>query len=325
MSHTRTILITGGTSGVGYACAAHLAQQHPEYLIIIAARKNDNSAAESINTKLKQTNVQYLPLDLSSFTNIRTFAKDWETKNYPPIQALLLNAALQWPRKLHKTEDGIESTFGIAHVGNALLFFLLFHHLSHNARIIITSSGTHDPAQKTGLPDAKYDTAEELAHPSGKPSALASGMQRYASAKLANVMFTYALHRRCISLKEKDAGKTLTVVAFDPGLMPGTGLARGAPFPIRWMWNHVVPHALPVVRRLMGPYVLTPQESGGNMAWLAVSPETEGVSGVYFQRREAIKSSVDSYDEKKQEDLWEWTVKTCASNEEERNRFDIAK
>jgi NAD(P)-dependent dehydrogenase (short-subunit alcohol dehydrogenase family) len=310
---------------VGHACAAHLAQQQPEYLIIIAARKNDNSAAESINTKLKQTNVQYLPLDLSSFSNIRTFAKNWETKNYPPIQALLLNAALQWPRTLHKTEDGIESTFGIAHVGNALLFFLLFHHLSNNARIIITSSGTHDPAQKTGLPDAKYDTAEELAHPSGKNTAVASGMQRYASAKLANVMFTYALHRRFISLKEKDLGKTLTAVAFDPGLMPGTGLGREAPFPFRWMWNHVLPRALPVVRRLMGPYVLSPEESGGNMAWLAVSPEAEGLSGVYCQRREAIKSSVDSYDKKKQEELWEWTVKTCASSKEEGDRFDIAK
>ena len=310
---------------MGYACAAHLAKQHPDYLIVIAARKNDNSAAESINTKLRQNNVQYLPLDLSSFTNIRTFAKNWDVKKYPSIQALLLNAALQWPRTLHKTEDGIESTFGIAHVGNVLLFFLLFHHLSKDACIIITSSGTHDPAQKTGLPDANYDTAEELAHPSGKNTAVASGMQRYASAKLANVMFTYALHRRFKSLKEKDSGKTLTVVAFDPGLMPGTGLGREAPPPFRWLWNHVLPRALPVVRRLMGPYVLSPEESGENMAWLAVSPEAEGLSGLYFQRTEAIKSSVDSYDEKKQEDLWEWTVKTCARDDEERNRFNIAK
>jgi hypothetical protein len=138
-------------------------------------------------------------------------------------------------------------------------------------------------------------------------------------------MFTYALHRRFQILKERDAKKAMTVVVFDPGLMPGTGLGRDAPFPIRWAWNHVLPHALPVVRRLMGSYVLTPEESGGNMAWLAVSPEAEGLSGVYFQRRETIKSSKDSYDEKKQEDLWEWTVKTCASDEEERNRFDIAK
>lgn len=48
------------------------------------------------------------------------------------------------------------------------------------------------------------------------------GRQRYASSKLANIMWAYALHRRLETLKAKH----ITVVAFDPGLMPGTGLAR---------------------------------------------------------------------------------------------------
>ena len=58
------------------------------------------------------------------------------------------------------------------------------------------------------------------------------------------------------------------------------------------------------------------------MARLALSKDVEGVSGVYFEGVEQIKSSDASYDEKKQDDLWEWTVKNTATNDEEARKFD---
>jgi NAD(P)-dependent dehydrogenase (short-subunit alcohol dehydrogenase family) len=55
----------------------------------------------------------YLPLDLSSLTKVRSFAADWATKSFAPIQALLLNAGIQYIEKgVRKTGDGIELTFG---------------------------------------------------------------------------------------------------------------------------------------------------------------------------------------------------------------------
>jgi NAD(P)-dependent dehydrogenase (short-subunit alcohol dehydrogenase family) len=227
-----------------------------------------------------------------------------------------LNAALQWPDSLVKTDDGIEATFGIAHVGHALLFYLLFPYLADDARIVITSSGTHDPAKKTGLPDAIYNTAEELAHPTPETEKY-GGRQRYASSKLANVLYTYVLHRKFQSLPQKK----LTVVAFDPGLMPGTGLAREAGPVLRWLWIHLLPRMLPLVRLLVGPHVHTARDSGADLAWLAVSPDVVGTSGKYYEGNKEIKSSKDSYDEKKQDDLWEWTVKNVSISEEERKKF----
>ena len=118
MSFTRSILITGGTSGLGYACALHLARQHPKYLIVVASRADPSSAAESINKTLGQTNAMYLPLDLSNLTKVRSFATDWATKNLAPIQVLLLNAGIQYTENgFRKTDDGIETTFGVNHVG----------------------------------------------------------------------------------------------------------------------------------------------------------------------------------------------------------------
>jgi NAD(P)-dependent dehydrogenase (short-subunit alcohol dehydrogenase family) len=319
MSFTRTVLITGGTSGLGYHCALGIARQHPELLVIIASRNDPTSAAETINKALNQENTIYLQLDLSSLANIRSFAQTWSTKRFPPIQALLLNAGGQYPEagSIRKTEDGIETTFGINHVGHALLFHLLVPYLAEDARIIVTSSGTHDPAQKSGLPDAIYNSAEEIAHPTPE-TVKYSGRQRYATSKLTNVMWTYALHRRFQGIP----GKKMTVVAFDPGLMPGTGLAREAGSFANWLWIHILPKILPLLRMVLTHNVHTPQVSGANLAWVALSPDVKGKSGVYYEGRKTIKSSKDSYDEKKQEDLWEWTVKNISTSEEERKKFD---
>lgn len=324
MSYTHTILITGGTTGLGYQTGLLLARQHPSNLIIIASRTDKTSSALAINNTLSQRNVLFLPLDLSSTTNIRTFAASWasHTPSYPPIRALLLNAALQFPGALHTTPSGIESTFAITHLGHALLFYLLLSHFASTARVIITSSGTHDPAQKTGVPDAVFATAEELARPTALTQGNA-GRQRYSSAKLANVLWTYALHRRLERLAGSAGGKHITVNAFDPGLMPGTGLAREASGIEKFIWTSVLPRIIPLLRLLITPNIHTPEESGASLAWLATGGEVEGKSGMYFEGSRAIESSVDSYREKKQEDLWRWTVDYLAEDEGEKARFEM--
>lgn len=317
MSFTHTVLITGGTSGLGYHCALSIAREHPEYLVVIASRTDPKSAATSINHTLHQKNTVYLPLDLSNLAKVRSFTQDWETKKYPPICMLVLNAGLQFPEGLHKTHDGFEATFAINHIGHSLLFHLLVPYFADKVRVVLTASGTHDPAQNSGFPDAKYDSAEELAHPTGEMATMKDGRQRYATSKLVNIMWTYALHRRLAF----PSGKGITVNAFDPGLMPGTGLAREYSPILRWIWYKVMPRIIPLMRLVMFANIHTADESGASLAWLAMSAEVEGVSGSYYEGRKKIKSSVSSYDEKKQEDLWNWTIKNTATGAEEIAKF----
>lgn len=320
MSFTHTALVTGGTANLGFQCALSIAQQHPEYLVVICSRSDPNSAAASINETTRQKNVIFLPIDLSSLANVRAFADTWKTKRFPTIIALVLNAGLQIPGDVRMTGDGMESTFEINHVGHALLFHLLFPHLADKARITTTSSGTHDPAQKWGLPDAEYVTAEQLAHPTPE-SAKNAGRQRYATSKLVNIMWTYALHRRLSAMPERK----LTVAAFDPGLMPGTNLGREGNSLEQFLWYRVLPRILPLLRLILNPNIHTPQESGANLARLAIGADVEGKSGVYFEGKNIISSSKDSYDESKQEDLWEWTIKATAASEGERRQFELVK
>jgi hypothetical protein len=56
-----------------------------------------------------------------------------------------------------------------------------------------------------------------------------------------------------------------------------------------------------------------------------VGTDVKGVTGVYFEGRKEIPSSVDSYVKEKQEELWEWTLKTIANDEGEREKFEVVK
>ncbi|TLS24509.1 hypothetical protein PpBr36_08751 [Pyricularia pennisetigena] len=308
-----SIIITGGTAGMGFEAAAQMAKECPDHLIVITSRSSNDDAAGAINKSLGQTNTQFLPIDLASPADVRRFARDWiadETR--PPIKALVLNAALQFPNALTLTPDGMEKTFAIAHAGHALLFHLLFPALvPRGARVVLTSSGTHDPAQKSGMPDAVYTTADEVAHPPPQRAAL-PGAAHYTTAKLCNVLWAYALARH---LADAVPERGVTVTAMDPGLMPGTGLAREYSGLARWVWLHVLPRLIGLLRIVLYPNVHTAEESGRNLARLAVGPDVEGVTARYFEGSREIMSSKDSYSEKYQEDLWDWTVNFVAGGD----------
>ncbi|CRL20120.1 Short-chain dehydrogenase/reductase SDR [Penicillium camemberti] len=321
-SYTQSVLITGATSGLGYHCALEIARQHPEYRVIIASRSDPDQAAKEMNTLLHQTNVTGIRLDLSSLETVRNFAAQWESHKYPPIQSLVCNAALQFPGAAEYTVDGYEKTFAISHIGHALLFSLLRPYLADKARVVIVSSGVHYAEQKTGMPKPNYISAEELAHPPAS-IAKATGRLHYCNTKLANVLYMYALHRRFLSINEKN-GKHWTVTAFDPGLMPGTGLARDGSTVEQFLWKRVLPHAFPVLKVLISPNIHTAKDSGASLARLAVGEDVDGVSGRYFEGRREVESSKASFDKGNQEDLWGWTLKTLARNEDEKRNMSLS-
>ncbi|RWA07045.1 hypothetical protein EKO27_g8066 [Xylaria grammica] len=318
MAYTRSAIVTGGTQNLGYHAALDIARQHPDWLVVVCSRSDREHAADSINEALKQSNTIFISLDLSDSKSVRNFAKDWVAKNYPPIQALCLNAALQFPGQIVYTAEGIEATFAITHVGHALLFHLLCPHIASKARVVITASGVHDPANYSGLPPAVYTTGEELAHP---PPAIANGpgQGHYSNAKLANILWTYALHKR---LRQRIPDRGVAVNAFDPGLMPGTGLAREYSAPMRFLWHKVFPKITPILKTVYGGNIHKPSDSAASLAWLAVSNETDGISGKYFEGKKEIPSSKDSYDETKIDDLWRWTLQYCAQDDTEAARFE---
>ncbi len=310
---SQTIIITGATQGLGYYAAQTLAQQN--HTLVLAGRNaaKNEAAAEAIRRATHNRNVHAMPLDLASLASVRQFVNDLRVRmDLPPLFGLINNAGLQIVGPTEYTTDGFEMTFGVNHLGHFLLTNLLLPYFAEAGRIVIVSSGTHYPdepfARALGVPPPAYTTAEALAHPqptTGKPATV--GAERYATSKLCNLLFAYELVRRLNT--ENRTG--LTVNAYDPGLMPGSGLARQASALAQWAWRNV----FPVFRML--PNVGSVQTSGPLLAQLVSDPTFAGVTGKYFyfhrpgDRREK-PSSPESYDLAKARDLWETSERLMA-------------
>ena len=315
----RTVVITGGNTGLGFACAnAILQSPHgAPWHVVLACRDKDRAQA-AVDQLTRGAGlagqVEAMSLDLASLASVRAFAaelmKRLSAGSIPPLHAVVCNAGVNSGTKNTVTADGFESTFGVNHLGHFLLVNELLPALQSPARVVVVASGVHDPTQKSGVPAPAWNDPAALAHGDLGPAAASdaafvSGQRRYSTSKLANIYFTYALARRL------PAGCTAN--AFDPGLMPATGLMREAPAPFRFIANRILPRAIPLLRRVYSSNVHTAEESGDALARLVTDPELSTTSGKYFEGYRPIRSSDESYDDERAEELWNASMTVTVS------------
>jgi NAD(P)-dependent dehydrogenase (short-subunit alcohol dehydrogenase family) len=294
-----TFVVTGGNAGLGWECASSLARDYAAAHVVLACRDAQRAAdaVAALRTLAPRTRFTAIDLDLASLASVRAFPERLRAAGVSSIDGLVLNAGMQSFGPPTATADGFESTFGVNHLGHYLLTRLLLPALAPRARVVVVASGTHDPATTDGRfnPPRLRDT-RAVAWPDRGDTPSMSGIVRYTTSKLANVLFAYALHRR----REALGHPALSVVAYDPAAVPGTGLVRGWPAWVQWLWR-----TWPMRRlvSLFGTRVSTPAASGRGMARLAASAEG-AVSGAYVQVDRARPSSVESRELAKQDELW---------------------
>lgn len=267
------IVMTGATSGIGLAAARALIAR-PDVQLTIGARDPGGLPAEL------RGRVRVEPLDLGTLESVRAFADAVAAQG--PIDRLILNAGGQQVGRA-VSSDGFERTFAVNHLAHHLLARALAPGLARDGRVILTASGTHDPAQKTGMPPPLHADAERLAYPERDPDRDAddakAGRRAYSTSKLLNVMTVRELARRMA-----DSRPDLMVAAFDPGFTPGTGLARDYGRFVNMLFRTI----LPIVIR--GDRVSTPVRSGGLLAELATAPRYASSRGTYwaYQKRRLV-------------------------------------
>jgi len=298
MALTKTYIVTGGNSGLGLECASVLAQDSSA-LVILACRDVAKGKKAAHDMRGVNGKVEVLSLDLAKQASIHAFVEAYRMSMFPPLAGLVCNAGGQNPGVPTKTADGFETTFATNHLGHYLLSRLMLLDLAQDGHITFTSSGTHDPRQKTGMPAPRYTTAETVAH--DFEAGMKAGQRRYTTSKLCNLYTTYELARRFAASPDPRL-QSLRVNALDPGLMPRTGLARSYPAPLRFVAKFVMP-----ALSLFIANVHKPATSGRRLAALASGNEGS-TTGKYFSDGHEMKSSTESYDEEKALDLWNWSA-----------------
>jgi NAD(P)-dependent dehydrogenase (short-subunit alcohol dehydrogenase family) len=267
----KTVLVTGGTGGIGKATAMGLARLGARVGITGRDRARAESAAADIRSASGNLAVDVFVADMSSQAQVRRLAQE-VLDAYPRLDVLVNNVGGFWNTR-RITADGLEHTFALNHLAPFLLTNLLLDRLraSAPARIVTLSSG----AQAMGRID--FDDLQ------GERSF--SGQRAYNQSKLANVTFTYELSRRL-------EGTGVTATVLHPGVVR---TAFGAENPAGWQRAF-----LPVVR----PFMKSPERGADTPIYLASAAEVAGVSGRYFANRKPKQSNKASYDIAVQARLW---------------------
>jgi NAD(P)-dependent dehydrogenase (short-subunit alcohol dehydrogenase family) len=274
----RTILITGGNTGLGLETAVALAAAGADVTITSRDAGRGDAARKEIVDRagVDADHVEVMALDLASTDSIRAFAAAF-LESHPRLDVLVNNAGLILSER-SETEDGFETTFGVNHLGHVLLTDLLLERLTASApsRIVVVASEAH----KFALDGLKFDDLQCEGH--------YWSYRVYGRSKLANILFSRALARRL-------EGTGVTVNAVHPGSV-ATRFARDGD-------TSFVTAASTWIAR---PFSRTPEEGARTQVHVASASELADVSGAYFvsSKRADRKLSRAARDDEAAERLW---------------------
>jgi NAD(P)-dependent dehydrogenase (short-subunit alcohol dehydrogenase family) len=194
----RTIVITGGSDGIGAAAARELTREGNQIVVVGRSPQKTQAVAEEIGA-------DFLLADFSKLDDVRALAAQLLEK-YPRIDVLANNAGgIMGERTV--TADGHELTFQINHLAPFLLTSLLRERLVESSATVINTSSVAN--RLYGRLDIDDLDAEKKYTPN----------LAYGNAKLANILFTKELDRRY-------GADGISTAAFHPGVV-ATGFSAG--------------------------------------------------------------------------------------------------
>lgn len=273
-----TVVLTGGTSGVGRGTARGLAMRGARLVLCCHSRAGGEAAREALLREVPGASVEIVECDLSSQRSVRDAASEILAR-HPRIRALVNVAGLLPPTR-RTSIDGVELTWATNFLGPFLLTSLLLERLvaSAPARIVNISGDTHRRAT-LDLDDPELTRGWSVWRAS-------------TQAALAKVVWTYALAHAL-------EGTGVTANTFCPGFVKSR-LTRSLPL-----------YARPFVSIAM-LFAKSEDEGAETPIHLAASPELEGVSGIYVREMRVERSAEITYDREVQGRLMALTERMVA-------------
>ena len=271
LMHGKICVVTGATSGIGLVTAQVLARQGATLIVIARNAERGAATVSRIQQETGNSAVELMVADLSAQAQVRQLAREIQHR-FAHLDVLVNNAGALFARR-QLSQDGLEMTFALNHLAYFLLTNLLLDPLkaADSARIVNVSSEAHRRAR---LDFSDLQGQHRY-----------TGWRAYARSKLANILFTYELARRL-------AGTGIVTNALHPGFV-ATNFGRN---------NRSI---TAVLFRILQLAAISPEEGAQTIIYLASSPAVKGVTGEYFVKQQAVRSSQVSYDRAAAERLWQ--------------------
>jgi len=272
----KTIILTGATSGIGFATAKKFASYGAYVLGVGRSETRNHEAQQAIISETPSANVKYLLADLASQSQVKKLAEEiktlLKTQEISTLDVLVNNAGI-YSEKKQTTVDGIEKTFAVNHLATFLLSHVLMPLLqaSNQGKIITVSSYAHRITPMA---------ISRLANPWPY-----IGLLAYKRSKLCNILFSYEFNRRY--------GKKVTAVALDPGLVDTSIASKGSDGISDWVWR---------LRRKDGESPDVPAEA---ITYLSGVDNVDTSHGYFYRNCEPEIPSVNARNENLAEKLWQ--------------------
>lgn len=242
----RVVVVTGGTSGIGFETAKALAAAGAQ--VVIAARNAERGAeaVAAIRGDTPDAVVRFESLDLSDLASVRGFARRLDA-SLPRIDVLVNNAGIMEPPRRGESADGYEMQFATNYLGHFALTAELLPLLrkAPSPRVVNLSS----IAARRG--EIQFDDPQFVRDYDPGDA--------YQQSKLASLMFALELQRRSDA-----AGWGIRSIASHPGVSRTNLQANNG-----------------VVRQLLGHLLLQPAARGAlPTLYAAAAPDARG--GHYY-------------------------------------------
>lgn len=270
----KTVIVTGASDGIGVETARYLADLGATLVLPARNAAKADAVREDLVRTTGNKNVTVMPLDLASLASVRRFVEAF-TAAHKTLDVLVLNAGVS-PTQRALTVDGFETTMGVNHFAHFALTLGLLPLLraAGRARIVVVSSKLHLRG------DIRFD---DMTYEKSFGSMMSGP---YPDSKLANALFAVELAKRL-------EGTGVSVNYLHPGVV-STALARDMNAVVRWFAK---------------TFFITPEKGAQTSAYVAASPDVEGVSGRYFDECREAKPSPKVNDAALRARLWELSEK----------------
>lgn len=269
----KTVVITGGNSGIGKATAIALAKKGADILITSRSEAKAKAAVGEIKSVSKNDNVDFVLINLVDQESVKKAAEEIKAK-CPKIDVLINNAGC-YLSDLELSPQGIEGQFATNHIGHFLLTNLILENVkaAGNARIINLASIAHKSTRELNFDDLNYEKEEY------------GGWKSYSRSKFCNILFTKELAKRL-------EGTGITVNAVHPGGVRTEIAEKDANWYTKLGWI------------VMKPFMITVEKGAATSIHLASSTKVEGITGKYWVRSKKAWSNRPSQDPELAKALW---------------------